>query len=114
LAGGEEPRACAARELEEECGLLALEWSDWGSFYTSPGFCSEEIHLFFAKKLVAVRARPDEDEILQPGMFPLSEALKMVTDGTIKDAKTIIAVYKMVLHRDCPVPRADRPGSSSS
>lgn len=86
--GGEDPRTCAQRELEEETGYKASELRVLSSFYTSPGFCDELIYLVLAKGLIKGKACPDEGEFIDVLTLPLEKAVRMVLDGEIKDAKT--------------------------
>ena len=58
LEPGEEPLAAAKRELREEVGLEAREWTSLGSFFSSPGFANERLHAFLARGLVRVPSRP--------------------------------------------------------
>lgn len=93
LDPGEEPLQCARRELEEETGLQGSKWSLLGSFYLSPGFCDEIIHLFLTEDLAASEpVTTDEDETVESLTIPLEEARRMVQAGEIRDAKTIIAL----------------------
>jgi ADP-ribose pyrophosphatase len=99
LEKGEKPEICAARELEEETGYECnnMEWLI--SFYTSPGFADEIIHLYKAtglsKKLNA--ASPDEDEFVNLMEFSLDEAVQLINEQKIYDAKTAYAVQYMQL-----------------
>jgi ADP-ribose pyrophosphatase len=92
---GETPLVCAQRELIEETGYRATEWSELLSFYPSPGVLSERMTLFLARGLQSVptgeRAIP-EDESLRVNSFTLAEAHELISNGGIKDAKTIIGV----------------------
>ncbi|MDD3717120.1 MAG: NUDIX hydrolase [Actinomycetota bacterium] len=89
LAEGEDPLECARRELMEEIGRDAGEWTQLATFYTSPGFSDEILHLYLARGLRPVEARPDEDEFLEIMHVTLAEALSMVSRGEIEDGKTI-------------------------
>jgi ADP-ribose pyrophosphatase len=64
LEPGEEPLAAARRELREEVGLEATTWTSLGSFFSSPGFANEILHVFLAEGLLTGHADPDEDEDL--------------------------------------------------
>ena len=91
---GEADDVTAARELQEEAGLRATELRRLVGFHNSPGFCDEEVGLFLATGLHAV---PDdrqgtEEELMTLERVPLEEALAMVDDGRITDAKTIIGL----------------------
>jgi ADP-ribose pyrophosphatase len=94
LAPGEAPAACARRELREEAGLLAGQWTALGSILTTPGFCDERIHLFLARGLSESAQQLDDDEVLDVGRIPMRRALEMVQDGAIEDAKSIAALYR--------------------
>ncbi len=85
---------CALRELEEETGYSAKEMKKIFTFYPTPGFCSEVLHIYEAKnifKLDTPKAM-DEDEVINSYFLDLEEAYKQVLDGTIKDSKTMIAI----------------------
>ena len=88
----ESAEKCALRELAEETGYSVGSLEELISFYPSPGFSNEVIHIFIARDLTEGHAKPDEDEYLEVMKFPLEEALKMVEEGTIKDSKTIIGL----------------------
>jgi ADP-ribose pyrophosphatase len=93
LEPGEDPRACAFRELEEETGYRAEEMTPLVSFYTSPGFADEIMHLFVANGLRKGEAQPDQDEFVELVELTLPEAWQRIADGEICDAKTVAAVY---------------------
>ena len=92
LEKGESPRSCAFRELIEEIGYSARELKKLGTFYTSPGFCTEKMHLFLAEKLTPFSQRLEEDELIKPRIFSLKTAKKMIQTSAIQDAKTIIGL----------------------
>jgi ADP-ribose pyrophosphatase len=91
---GEEPIACALRELEEETGHTADQLEPLARFYTSPGFCTEELHVFLARGLraSAVRPSPDADEEVELVRVPLAEALAWLRRGELADAKTVVGL----------------------
>jgi ADP-ribose pyrophosphatase len=88
----ETPEAGARRELEEEVGLKAGALEPISTFWTTPGFCDEVMHLFRATALETVPARPEEDERIEPGHFTLDEAMAMVARGEIREGKTLVAL----------------------
>ena len=94
LAPGEAPAACARRELREEAGLVATDWTPLGSILTTPGFCDERIHLYLARDLSAAAQQLDHDEVLTVTRMPFAEALAMVHRGEIEDAKSIAALCR--------------------
>jgi len=67
------------------------------NIYPTPGFCSEEIHLFLARSLKWGTARPDPDEELEIIKMPLKKASEMIKSGEITDAKTIIGIREAEL-----------------
>ena len=92
LNTGEAPRDCAARELKEETGCTADKLEHLLSFYTTPGFTDEKIHLFMATGLVAGETKHEADEFLDLQPMLLSRALEMVEAGEIVDAKTALGL----------------------
>jgi ADP-ribose pyrophosphatase len=91
--GGESVEEAAQRELGEECGLRAGRLDRLGAFYVSPGFCDELVHVFLARDLEAATGlAPDEDERLEVVRVSLSEALGLVREGEIRDAKSVIGL----------------------
>lgn len=89
---GEQKLAAAKRELLEETGYSAAKWQPALSFYVSPGFMDEVMHVYLARKLKEGVAQPEADERISSRFFPLSQALKMALSGKIQDAKTIASV----------------------
>jgi ADP-ribose pyrophosphatase len=90
LDPGESPRECAARELEEETGWSAGALHALGSFYTTPGFSDEELHVFVATHLEpAEDCVADPDEAIEIVTLTLDELLAAARDGGIKDGKTL-------------------------
>lgn len=92
LEAGEEPLSCAVRELEEETGCKAGTVQFLFSMYPTPGYCSEQLHVFFADDLKAGRIHRDEEEFLHVVKVPYDIAYKMVMNGQIRDAKTIAGI----------------------
>ena len=92
----EDPDIAARRELEEETGHRASTWRRLASFWTAPGFASELMHLYVATDLRAAdadgRLQPDVDEHLELRRIGIDEALAMIEDGSIADAKSILGV----------------------
>ncbi|MCA1593425.1 MAG: NUDIX hydrolase [Acidobacteria bacterium] len=92
LEVGERPEVSAARELEEELGVVAGRMEQLSEFYTTPGFCSERLWVFLATGLTETAQRHEEDEIIEVVRLPLARALEMIASGEIEDAKTIIGL----------------------
>jgi ADP-ribose pyrophosphatase len=92
LDQGESPRDCAVRELKEETGCTAQQVDYLTTFYTTPGFTDERIHLFMATGLSAGETKHEADEFLDLQPMLLSQALEGVEKGEIQDAKTVIGL----------------------
>ena len=98
LDPGETPAECAARELAEEAGFTAERLEPVGSIVTCPGFCDEVIHLFVASGLAPVSQALGADEVIDGvHTLPLHDAMAMVAEGEIRDAKTVAALAKAEL-----------------
>lgn len=95
LERGEDPAAAANRELEEETGLVAEELVPVCVLYPTPGYTDEKIYIYEAKGVRRGHVHPDEGEFLDVVYVPLEEAYAMISDGRIRDAKTLVAL----LHR---------------
>lgn len=88
----EEPITCAKRELIEETGYSAKRFTPLLKFYSSPGFCNEELFVYVAEELEFVGQNLDETEEIETIPVRLTEAYKMIREGIICDAKTICAL----------------------
>jgi len=89
---GEEPLETARRELKEETGYTASRWTRLTEFHPAPGFASERMAAFLAEDLTEGEPAPEPYEILERRWFDWAEALEMVRDGRLRDAKTIVAL----------------------
>ncbi|QTA38385.1 NUDIX hydrolase [Thermosipho ferrireducens] len=90
----ENPLDCAKRELKEETGFTASNYTYMGYIYTTPGFSNEIIHLYLATGLTKGNMKTDEDEIIEIEIKDFEEAVQKCITGEITDAKTIIGVMK--------------------
>jgi ADP-ribose pyrophosphatase len=100
LDPGEDPREAAAREMEEETGYRPVNLKHVFSFYATPGFCDEILHLFYSPQLIKTARKPEFDEYLEVEFYTPDEALQLALSGKIRDAKTLTAVlWKAVQDR---------------
>jgi ADP-ribose pyrophosphatase len=101
LEPGEEPEKTAIRELEEETGYTCEKMEHVISFYTSPGFADEIVHVFLAKKLrkLDTKKELDEDEFVELLEVTLEEAEQLIEGRRIYDAKTVFAVQFLRLQQ---------------
>ena len=103
LDPGERPEETAARELEEELGLVAGRLEQLTEFYTTPGFCAEKLWVFLATNLSETACRREEDEIIEVVRLPYARALEMISSREIEDAKTIIGLLLAAQRLGIPV-----------
>ncbi len=96
LNKGEDPRAAAARELEEETGWRAQNLERLVEVYPSPGYTDEIIYVFLATEARSVKRHLDEDEFVDCRFMDIDECLELCERGELCDAKTIAALYKYV------------------
>ena len=97
LDDGEEPEACARRELEEETGLRDGSWERGPSFWTTPGFCRERMHVFFAHDVHEGDARQEADEEIEVVRIPVVDLSSRI--GELEDAKTLAGLLLYLRRR---------------
>ena len=92
LDEGEQPEACAAREIREETGFAADKLVKLGEFYHAPGYSTEFMVVFMATDLRHDPLEADADEFLSVEKIPVQQALEMAEKGEIPDAKSLAAL----------------------
>ena len=92
LEAGEDPDACARRELLEETGYRAERVERLIGFYSAPGFCTEYLHVYLATGLREGGASPEEDESIELVREPVARALELIESGQIQDAKSQVGL----------------------
>ncbi len=95
LEKGEDPLEAGKRELEEECGVVADKIISLGEIYPTVAYCSEIIRMYAATGLKNTRQHLDEGEFLGVEKVKFADALSMVMNGDIRDAKTVAAILKL-------------------
>jgi ADP-ribose pyrophosphatase len=90
LDPGEKPLQAAKRELIEETGYRARQWTMLASFWVSPGYVQERMTIYLATGLTAGEATPMDDERIETRWFTRKEMAEMIHAGKIEDAKTMI------------------------
>jgi len=97
LEQGEDPLASARRELEEETGFTGGEWQRGPSFWTTPGFCRELMHLFFVEGAREGKRRPDPDESIELVRIAVADVPESLDE--IEDAKTLVGLLLYLRRR---------------
>lgn len=94
---GEDSKACAKRELEEEVAYTSDDFEWVSSMYSAIGYSNELIDIYLAKDCVPYDGvnQPDDDEFLERVFLSIDQAKAFVKDGTIKDAKTVITILQL-------------------
>lgn len=88
------PLDAAKRELLEETGAIATDYTYLGSLAPSPALLNEVIHIYLAENLTLGKSQPDAGEFLEIEYIHLDELYRMVMSGEITDAKTQIGILK--------------------
>jgi len=92
LEPAEAPEHAAIRELAEETGYQVARWRKLLEFYPSPGVLSEKMHLYLAEELTPGPMHLEADEQLEPQVVAWAQAMQWAVDGTIRDAKSLVAL----------------------
>jgi ADP-ribose pyrophosphatase len=102
LDPGETPEQAARRECHEEVGKVPRRLERLGSLFPTPGYCDEEMIFFRIDGLDEPdsAAHLDEDEVLEPRAFTVSEVRRMIEEGEIVDMKTVAGLH--LLQSVCP------------
>jgi len=95
---GEAILECAQRELLEETGYRAREWTYLGGFHNAIGYCDEKIEIFLARGLTLEQAAQDAGEVIEILTASLPQLLAWIRDGSVTDVKTIIGAYWLQEH----------------
>jgi len=103
---GEDPLACASRELLEETGYEAKELEKLIEFFVAPGYSTELIRTYVGRQLVQRAQDTDEDEFIDIVRMPLIKCIDMIRANEIMDAKTICSLAALCLSKCLPCWRA--------
>jgi ADP-ribose diphosphatase len=109
LDKGERPETGAARELEEELGVVAGRLEKLSEFFVSPGFCEEKMWVYLATDLTEGEQALDVDEVLDVVRMSITDALERITSGEIQDAKTILGLMLAAPRVGSPLLEIDYP-----
>lgn len=93
---GDMPEASARRELEEEIGAASDKLHKIHEFYVSPGFSNEFVYMYEATDIIMKNQKLDDDEFLDIVKIPLHDLRHKLSDGSIRDSKTIIAIQYVI------------------
>lgn len=100
LESNEDPKECVKRELLEETGYIAQDVQFINSFFSSPGFSTEVIYMYYSKVNLKESAQNEDDEVIELIEMSLDEALTLLNENKICDAKTIIGLNWLKSNRD--------------
>ena len=96
---GEHILACAQRELREETGYTAREWTYLGGFHNAIGYCDEKIEIYLARGLAFDATVDNDGEVVEVFTATLDELLGWIASAQVTDVKTIIGAYWLQQHR---------------
>lgn len=100
VESSESVRETAYRELIEETGYKPGELIEIGYYYTTPGYSTEKMYFFIARKLEYVGIRPEKYEIIEPVVFEIKDLINMIRNNVINDLKTVmIILYYITMYK---------------
>lgn len=94
IEDGEDPQLCAARELEEELGIRAAEWTNLGSTDPFTANVVSPTQMYLARGLTFVETKPEGTEIIEPVKCSLANAVQQVMIGTITHSPSCLTIMK--------------------
>src|SRR5699024_459531 len=97
LEPNEQPEITALRELEEETGYTTKKLDYITSFYTSPGFADEIMHIYYTNSITRLEnpAELDDDEFVVVHYLTFVEAEQLIFEQKINDAKTVYSLMNI-------------------
>lgn len=98
MESGELPLDCARRELEEETGYVAEEFIELSKVLILPAYSDEKIYVYLARDLTLTHQNLDNDEIIDVVKYPIADAMRMIDEGQITDALTILSLQMAWLY----------------
>ena len=96
LEEGEDPYQCAVRELQEETGYAASNWSKLFQCYMVPGYSDEILYFYLAEGLTLIEASPEDDEDITVQRYSINDVLEKIERNEIEDAKTMIGILSFL------------------
>ena len=94
IENDESPLDCAIRELEEETGYTAREFTEIAQVYIVPAYSDERIYVYLARGLKPATQHLDADEVLEVVKYPFDEVLRLIGDNVIVDALTVLSIHQ--------------------
>ncbi len=96
---GEDPVTAVRREMREETGYLPRKVERLGGFYSSPGYCTEYLHLYLATDLIPSQLQAEDTESIRLVRAPVSQISSLIASGSICDAKSIAGLLFFLEHQ---------------
>ncbi len=90
---GEDPVAAVSREMQEETGYLPRKVERLGGFDSSPGYCTEYLHLYLATDLVPSQLHAEDTESIRLVRVPLEQVSNLIASGRLCDSKSITGLF---------------------
>ena len=96
---GEDPVTTVRREMQEETGYLPRKVERLGGFYSTPGYCTEYLHLYLATDLTPNPLYAEDTESIKLTRVPISQIPSLIASGSICDAKSIAGLLTFLKYR---------------